>query len=245
MAKRSSRKMTANQRAYAKEVKRIKQAVKRLEKRGYRFTENVVPETPKRITHQTLQRIKELQGNKIYEKAQYLDDNTGKIVSGLEGKKLEAQERARKSAETRKKKKQKQQQYYPNGGDIVANNIVDELIARLSEPNPPVYPYNRRLARQIESLVESRNQAKTTILSLTHQVIADIGKTAFGWRLQEVADKVDDAMTWMLYKASNADDVMSACTELAQLIKGSPLTFSELQDLSEQDEYNDSYEFPQ
>lgn len=245
MAKRSSRKMTANQRAYAKEVKRIKQAVKRLEKRGYRFTENIVPETPKRITNQTLQRVKELQGNKLYEKTQYLDDNTGKIVSGLEGKKLEAQERARKSAETRKKKKQKQQQYYPNGGDIVANNIVDELISRLSEPNPPVYPYNRQLARQIEALVETRNQAKTTILSLTYQVIADIGKTAFGWRLQEVADKVDDAMTWMLYKASNADDVMSACTELAQLIKGSPLTFSELQDLSEQDEYNDSYESPE
>lgn len=245
MAKRTSRKMTANQRAYAKELKRIKQAVKRLEKRGYRFVENAVPETPKRITHKALQRIKELKGNKIYDLAQYLDENTGKVVSGLEGKKIEQKERARKSAETRKKKKKKEEQYYPDGGSIIADNIVDSFISKLSEPEPPMFPYNQRMSWQIEATLREMRTAKTTLLGLVNSIIAEIGKSALGWRLQERADDVDNCINTIVYIGSSSEAVASACRELAEIIKGSPLTMAEMQDLGEQSEYNESYELPE
>ena len=45
---------------YEKQVKRIKQFISRAEKRGYRFIEDVVPQTPKRVTKQAVQRLKEI-----------------------------------------------------------------------------------------------------------------------------------------------------------------------------------------
>ena len=245
MAKRSSRKQTANQRAYAKELKRIKQAVKRLEKRGYSFEKSPVPQTPKRIQQRTLQKVKELTTNKLYELAQYFDQRTGNIVSGLEGKKIESKERAKKSAETRQKRKKKDEQYYPNGGNIIFSNIVDTYISRLSEPEPPMFPYNRKMSWQIEATLREMRTAKTTLLSLINNVIDEIGKTALGWRLQERADDVDNCINTIVYIGSSSEAVASASRELAEIIKGSPLTMSELQDLGEQSEYDESYELPE
>ena len=60
MSKRKTKQMTANQRAYLAEVKRIKQAVKRLEKRGYRFSDDVIPQMPKRVTKKAIKEIQKL-----------------------------------------------------------------------------------------------------------------------------------------------------------------------------------------
>lgn len=245
MAKRSKNKLTPNQIEYAKEVRRIQRFVRNAEKRGYRFDENVVPQTPKRITKKVLQRVKETRPNDLYKKASYLDENTGKVVGGLEGRKLERQESARKSAETRKRNKEQETPYYPKGGEIITDNIVDEFLARLLEPEPPVFPYNNRLASKMESLIQARRNGKTTILSLTYTVIAEIGKSALGWRLQERVDDVQEALNVLLYRGSSSEDIVGACSELASIINGAELTFSQLQDIAEQEDYNESYEFPQ
>lgn len=245
MAKRSSRKLTANQREYAKQVKRIKQAIRRAEKRGYRFTEDVLPQKPKRITQKEIQKLKQIKGDTLYDKATFLDQETGEIVKGTEGRKLERKESARKSAETRKRKKQQQeQQYYPNGGDIIANNVVDDFISKLSEPEPALFPYHSKMARQIELTLIEMRRSKTTLLSLTYSKINEIGKSGLGWLLQENADIVSDCIQTIVYIGSSAEAVASACRELAQVINGSPLTFAQLQDLAEQEEYNESHEYP-
>ena len=102
MAKRKS-KQTPNQRAYAKQVKRIKQFIRRAEKRGYQFTENVLPKTPKRVTQASIRKLAQLTPEKLYQKMVYGGEASfGEIVKGAEGIKLERKLRAQKAAQTRK-----------------------------------------------------------------------------------------------------------------------------------------------
>ena len=98
-----SRKQTPAERAYSKQVKRIKQFISRAEKRGYQFSENILPQRPKRITQASVQKLAKLTPNKLYQKAVYGGLATeGEIVSAIEGVKLERSLKAKKAAETRK-----------------------------------------------------------------------------------------------------------------------------------------------
>ena len=101
MAKR--RKQTPAERAYSKQVKRIKQFIRRAEKRGYQFNENVLPERPNRVTQASVRKLAKLTPDKLYNKAVYGGLATmGEIVPATEGVKLERSLRAKKSAQTRK-----------------------------------------------------------------------------------------------------------------------------------------------
>ena len=50
-------KLTANQQAWKKELKRLHQFIRRAEKRGYSFPSDVIPETPARITKKQLSKM--------------------------------------------------------------------------------------------------------------------------------------------------------------------------------------------
>lgn len=101
MAKR--RKQTPSERAYSKQVKRIKQFISRAEKRGYHFSEDVLPQRPNRVTQASVRKLAKLTPDKLYKKAVYGGlASGGEIVSATEGVKLERSFRAKKAAETRK-----------------------------------------------------------------------------------------------------------------------------------------------
>ena len=245
MANSSKAKLTPNQRAYAHQIKLLQKRIATAEKSGFRFFENVVPQTPDRIYKRDIERVKEIRGNRLYASATALNEETGEIVSGIEGAKLKRKESAKKGQQTRKQKHQENQPYYPQGGNIIAGNIVDSFIVKMHEPEPPMFPFARKMSREIENVLREMRNAKTTILSLTYQVIEEIGKNELGWRMQERADDVENCVNTIVYIGSSAEAVASACRELAEIIKGSKLTFSELQDLGEQEEYNESFELPQ
>ena len=103
MAKR--KKQTPVERAYSKQIKRIKQFIRRAEKRGYQLDENVIPKRPKRVTQASVRKLAKLTPEKLYQKAVYGGlASEGEIVPGIEGVKLERSLRAKKAAETRKYK---------------------------------------------------------------------------------------------------------------------------------------------
>lgn len=129
--------MTANQREYSKQIKRIKQAVRRLEKRGYRFSDDVIPQMPKRVTKSAIKRLQEIRTKDLYKQAEYVDQSTGEILTGTEGKQLEKKKSTQKAKETRKRKQKRREQPprdyediyspppvedYPSFSEIVINN---------------------------------------------------------------------------------------------------------------------------
>lgn len=103
MAKRH--KQTPTERAYSKQIRRIKQFISRAEKRGFYFNENVLPKRPNRITQASVRKLAKLTPDKLYEKAEYAGTlSYGEIVPSIEGLKLERSARAKKGAETKKYK---------------------------------------------------------------------------------------------------------------------------------------------
>lgn len=101
MAKRH--KQTPAERAYSKQVKRIKQFIRRAEKRGYQFSDNVLPQRPKRVTQASVRKLAKITPEKLYQKAVYGGIATmGEIVPAIEGLKLERSLRAKKASQARK-----------------------------------------------------------------------------------------------------------------------------------------------
>lgn len=95
-------KLTKNQIAFKKQVTRIKNFIRRATKRGYEFSDNVIPTMPKRVTKKSIEKIKNIKPKDLYSKASYLDKSTGEIVSGSTGRKIERNLSTQKAKQTRK-----------------------------------------------------------------------------------------------------------------------------------------------
>ena len=95
-------KLTKNQIAFKKQVTRIKNFIRRATKRGYEFSDNVIPTMPKRVTKKSIEKIKNIKPKDLYWKASYLDKSTGEMVSGSIGRKIERNLSSQKAKETRK-----------------------------------------------------------------------------------------------------------------------------------------------
>lgn len=95
-------KLTKNQIAFKKQVTRIKNFIRRATKRGYEFSDTVIPIMPKRVTKKSIEKIKNIKPKDLYSKASYLDKSTGEIVSGSTGRKIERNLSTQKAKETRK-----------------------------------------------------------------------------------------------------------------------------------------------
>ena len=140
---------------YEKELKRIKSFINKIEKRGYFDINITIPKRPKRITESSAKRLQKITPQEIYKSAQFVDTETGEIISGTKGHQLELQKRNKKSAETRKANRKAEQEfwggdtkpkqdYVPNGGQIIFNNVFDDFITRLSQPTPEYTQFSKK-----------------------------------------------------------------------------------------------------
>lgn len=141
MAKR--KKPTQLQIEYNKQIKRLKQAVRRAEKRGYIIPDNIIPEKPKRVTRKTVEKLKQITPTEIYSKSEKLDFETGELIAGDVARKIERSISAKKAAKTRKEKrfnaKSGVSEYYtpsyemfPSAAEIIISNFKAYL-ARFPE----------------------------------------------------------------------------------------------------------------
>lgn len=90
-----AKKMTAAQREYKKEQKRLKDAQRRLEKQGYYFVDDIIPKMPKRVTAKKLKEIKEMRPLDLRRASLWVNPSTGELMgTGLE---LYAQQRKAKA----------------------------------------------------------------------------------------------------------------------------------------------------
>lgn len=126
------KKKTENQKAFQKERRRLLQAVRRGEKNGYIFPEDVVPTLPKRVTKKRLEKIQATKPSDLYKIAIYVYEETGEIVPAEQRKQEVKQQGIAKAKATRKKKVNKPKntfpkEYYPT------ISIIDTIRGRLEE----------------------------------------------------------------------------------------------------------------
>lgn len=95
-------KASETMKAYNKERARITRQIKRMEQRGYIVPENVLPSRPKRVTKSSVARLAKIKTPDLYTKSRYIDQETGEILTGEAGRKLERSTAAKRAAQTRK-----------------------------------------------------------------------------------------------------------------------------------------------
>lgn len=125
MAKKKQK--TEIQIKYEKEYKRVKQFIRRAEKRGYVFSESITPKKLKRPTVKSIEKLSKMTPQYLYSKSKYTDTTSGKTVKGTEGRRIEQRESAKKSALTRKNKSDIGLKYSANIKRI--NELINELEA--------------------------------------------------------------------------------------------------------------------
>lgn len=127
---------------YRKQRRRVQQFLRRAEKRGYQFDENVLPSTPKRITKKAVERLQKLTPEKLYKKSRYGGKATfGEVVKGTKGKELERKAAAQKAAETRKAREALRKQQPKETFELPYTHDVDVSEFEGYEPYPDETDY--------------------------------------------------------------------------------------------------------
>lgn len=210
-----AKKLTQLQLDYKKQVKRLKQAVRRAEKRGYIVPENVIPKQPKRITKKSVERLKKITTKEIYSKSEKLDFETGELIPGEVARKQERSKSAKKAAKTRKEKRynaekgeseyyEPQYETFPSGADIIIGNFRAEMTRFPEVAQPIVNKWLDRLLRDYskEDVAEMLENAAAQGLGVDYSIA--YREDLLLDRLSEMLDLLPGAST------GNKIDIMEA-----------------------------------
>lgn len=225
MAKR--KKQTENQKAYQKERRRLLQAVRRAEKQGYIFPEDVVPELPKRVTKKQLEKIQKIKPKDLYKKAEFVYQETGEIVPAKKRKQEVKQEAIAKAKETIKRKKKistpSVPTYYPTISII--DTIRDRLSELTREAKPPV-PIENRKNELLAIFEDNVTQYDDNITEYEHYLEA---------HESEIAELLN-----VISYDSNAEQVSASFVALGRLLNMQSLSMTQAENLSMMAEYYNS-----
>lgn len=178
-----AKKLTQTQLEYNKQVKRLKQAIRRAEKRGYIVPDNVIPKKPKRITKKSVERLKKITTKEIYSKSERLDIETGELIPGEVARKQEKSESAKKVAKTRKERRynadkgeseyyKPQYETFPSAADIIISNFRAEATRFPEVAQPIVNQWLDRLLREYskEDVAEMLENAASQGLGIDYSI---------------------------------------------------------------------------
>lgn len=248
MAKK--RKQTEAEKLYSKQLKRIKQFIRRAEKRGFVFEEDIIPQKPKKVTKASVRKLEKLTPEKLYKKSLYLEESTGEIEEAQKRRKEERKQSARKAVKTRKQRQkdrrnwtkedaEKNRGQLPVEGNESLRNTIDDFVSRLQIDTSWVGRKRRRPVALQETI-----RSQSVLLTLINQQIALFGEEEIGNRLQANADKLSELLTIVLWD-SKAEAIQSATRLFMETLTGTSLTPSQLQDLDLESEYNEDFEQPE
>lgn len=239
------KKLTPMQRAWSKEISRIKRAIRRLEARGYQV-DYTIPERPDRITKKTIANLRsETTAPKMLGRSTYVTKD-GEIISGYQAP-TEARRRAgRKGALTRKQRQhEKRTKRYKEYEQ-------EKQLERWKEKSEPQYSTNvlENLRRQLASwsrgqqsslsmirnphwkkTILSKMEYSTTLLNLLDSKIAQEGERIVALRLETHASIVNEAIEHFI-EASEQDEIRDASVQIATIINGQSLTKEESEQLA-------------
>lgn len=199
-----------------KEVKRLQRFIMSLEKRGYYFEEPIIPEKPKRVSKKALSELQNLKGNRIYVQANYINPQTGEILSGIEGKKVE------------KQLKSEYQQAIYNEVDIVLQRIIQLINEWYPQDYWSIY------------FEEQKRNDKDLLLNMLNDAIADEGREEVARRLQANSNGDLERLTNSILYSSDEEQVNYDIIIFANYLKGGNLSLEENIELTERQFYGEN-----
>lgn len=124
-------KQTPSKNEYDKQRKRLKQAIRRAEKQGYIFSEDILPKKPKRITKASVRRLAKITPELIRQKGKFLIEETGEIIPVKGNKAVIKQEITRKKQE----RTHAEPQYLPS----FSTNVIQRFKSYILGFPPAIY----------------------------------------------------------------------------------------------------------
>lgn len=212
---------TPNQIAWDKEQKRIKRFIREATKRGFDFSDFVIPKKPKRVTKKQIELIRSIKPDFLYSKATYKAEKG--IISGLEGRKLE-----RRTAYSKRF----------SGTRNVAGippTDVDDVLTQV-EKIIDNYGGNSHWG---EYMAARKNRDYQILKRILFGALARDGRRAVAKRLQANANRIIDIVNQALY-ASDQNTINFAMAAFARILKNEALTMQEAIEIQEASEgYDD------
>lgn len=218
---------------YEKEIKRIKRFIKRAEKRGYSFNFKE-PQPPKRFRKESVEKLKKITPEKLYASASYRGLYSDfRELSGLEARKRERSASAKKGAETRKikaEKKKREQEKIPTF------DFINEIISMINE-----LPNGRYISYQV---FLDFTPHKNFLISLINDR-ADIASQyntidKYSNYLKDNESIIKHNIDIIMHD-SNESTIIGAFNELAEILKGTSLSFEEAELIEELNQYYESF----
>lgn len=225
MAKRN--KQTESQKAYQKERRRLLQAVRRAEKQGYIFPEDIVPELPKRVTKKQLEKIQKTKPKQLYKKAEFVYQETGKVVPAEQRKQEVKQEAIRKAKETRIRNKKISTPSVPTYYPTIS--IIDTIRDRISE-----------LTREAKPPIPIENR-KNELLAIFEDTVTMFGDNIIEYEhyLEAHESEIANLLHVISYD-SDAEEVSASFVRLGRLLNTQSLSMTQAENLSMMAEYYNS-----
>lgn len=228
MAKRKPQ--TQAEKEYTKELRRIKAFIRQASKRGYTFDDSIIPPKPKKVTKASVKKLKQITPKTMYQKAEFLNPQTGAIITGSEGRKFERKLAAHKAQLTKAikatTKKQRAKTDLPKQGEITLHNIRATINAWT--PGTTWSDYWTGV----------KENDKNKLVTLLDSAVESEGFNTVARRLQSNADDIERIVNSILY-GSDEEQVQFDLVHFATIILGRSLSVeesAELTDLQERQE---------
>ena len=246
MAKENATKAEIKQ-AYKKERTRIQRFLREAKKRGYTFQDNILPDIPKVIKQESVNRLKKITPTVLYRKATFVTP-TGEKITGSKARQQErfksarkgAETRARKSASYERKAKQARERFYegrtnkgtgepPRQIYVTLENVREEIRRWSPQPN------------WSKSLAESKERDKSILENILNGAIASQGEEAVARRLEENSVEINALLQEILYGSGSKEgnfkngrtQVNFDLARFSAIIMGRSLTVEESMDLTD------------
>lgn len=185
-----------------KELKRIKQFIRRAEKRGYKFTE----EFKGSLTGRTTRSLQGLTSRKLYELAKY-EVLPGAFIPGLQGRYREREAAAKKAVETRMRRaaERKRLEFPEESAPEESAPPISDLIYQNVQETIDEYPSSEG-AQYLSNLLNSevKNYGRDAVVR---------GCEAAGESLIKLAQEI-------VYYELNSQQLHEALQAFSQIIRG-------------------------
>lgn len=226
------KKPTLNQQLYQKELRRLKQFIRRTEKRGFHYAGDIIPEKPKRITKKSIERLQKLTAQELYKKATYKDPMTGTELTGTEGRQLERRRAAFKGVKTKLKRKIPE---IPGVGGLP--DATYEIIENIREEIRKWAPSSG----WTDFFADKKHRDKNILENMFEGAIRQEGENVIAARLEAHSYEVSTIIQEILYGSDN-DQINNDFARFSQILLGRSLTVNESIELANAQEYTEDYE---
>lgn len=201
---------------YNKEVRRLKQAIRRAEKQGYTVPQNIIPQKPKNITAGTIRKLAKITPEKIREKSTS-DVILAKPSKAKEHKQAIKKEQAKLNVQAKKEKEQRKK----------INKKAKESLKKLQENEEyrKEFSLGEILYRKILDLCDKyaidNPKGAQLIRGILQDEINTYGKDTVMRSLAQVADEeILSTVEYCLHYPPNSPQSNTALYEIMMLIEG-------------------------